>query len=105
MPENEKEIERSDAIVDIVEKILRYNNQNQNQEQQWLKILTPNQILSWLKITLAQLKAGNHLEKPKSEIRQLLYYLHPSKKLYKKSINIWFELFKNGNNLYEIWKY
>ena len=34
MPENEKEIERSDAIVDIVEKILRYNNQNQNQEQQ-----------------------------------------------------------------------
>ena len=34
MPENEKEIERPDVIVDIVEKILRHNNQNQNQEQQ-----------------------------------------------------------------------
>ena len=55
MPENEKEIERPDVIVDIVEKIFKYNNQNQNQEQQGLKILTPNQILSWLKITLAQL--------------------------------------------------
>ena len=44
MPENEKEIERPDVIVDIVEKILRYNNKNQ--QQQGLKILTPNQILS-----------------------------------------------------------
>ena len=37
-----------------------------------LKILTPNQMLSRLPITLAQLKAGNNSEKLKNEIRQLL---------------------------------
>ena len=35
-----------------------------------LKILTPNQMLSRLPITLAQLKAGNNSEKLKNEIRQ-----------------------------------
>ena len=33
-----------------------------------LKILTPNQMLSRLPITLAQLKAGNNSEKLKNEI-------------------------------------
>ena len=41
-----------------------------------LKILTPNQMLSRLPITLARLKAGNNSEKLKNEIRQLLYSLH-----------------------------
>ena len=36
-----------------------------------LKILTPNQMLSRLPISLVQLKAGNKSEKLKSEIRQL----------------------------------
>ena len=40
-----------------------------------LKILTPNQMLSRLPITLAQLKAGNNSEKLRNEIRQVLYYL------------------------------
>ena len=57
-----------------------------------LKILTPNQMLSRLPITLAQLKAGNNSEKLKNEIRQLLYSLYRSKKLkkqlYKSLINI-----------------
>ena len=35
---------------------------------QGLKILTPNQMLSRLPITLAQLKAGNNSEKLKNEI-------------------------------------
>ena len=34
-----------------------------------LKILTPNQMLSRLPITLAQLKAGSDSEKLKNEIR------------------------------------
>ena len=38
-----------------------------------LKILTPNQMLSRLPITLAQLKARNNYDKLKNEIRQLLY--------------------------------
>ena len=40
-----------------------------------LKILTPNQMLSRLPISLAKLKAGNNSEKLKDEIRQLLYSL------------------------------
>ena len=40
-------------------------------------------MLSRLPISLAQLKAGNNSQKPKNEIRQLLYSLHRSKKLSK----------------------
>ena len=43
----------------------------ENQEGQGLKILTPNKMLSRLPIILAQLKAGNNPEKLKNEIRQL----------------------------------
>ena len=50
--------------------------QRRNQQVQGLKILTPNQMLSRLPITLAQLKAGNNSEKLKDEIRQLLYSLY-----------------------------
>ena len=45
--------------MDLVEKILEFNRQNQ--EGQGLKILRPEQMLSKLPITLAQLKAGNSL--------------------------------------------
>ena len=48
-----------------------------------LKILTPNQTLSRLPISLAQLKAGSNSEKLKNEIRQLLYSLYRPKKLTK----------------------
>ena len=53
--------------------ILKFNDQIQ--WEQGLKILTPNQILSRLPISLAQLKAANNSEKLKNEIRQLLYSL------------------------------
>ena len=45
--------------------------QRRNQPGKGLKILTPNQMLSRLLITLAQLKAGNNSEKLKNEIRQI----------------------------------
>ena len=54
-----------------MEKILGFNNQNQ--EGQGLKILTPNQIFSTFPITLAHFKAGKNSEKLKNETRQLLY--------------------------------
>ena len=41
-----------------------------------LKILTPNQMLNRLPITLAQLNVGNNSEKLKNKIRQLLYSLY-----------------------------
>ena len=82
MSEDEIKTEKPYKTVDIVEKILEFNKQNQ--EGQGLKILTPNQMLSRLPIPLAQLKAGNNSEKLKNEIRQLLYSLYRSKKLTKQ---------------------
>ena len=73
-------------------------------EGKGLKILAPNQMLSRLPITLAQLKVGNNSEKLKNEIRQLLYSLYRSKNLQNNYIKVWLTLFKNGNNLYEHWK-
>ena len=49
-----------------------------------LKILTANQRLNRLPVTLAELNAGNSSEKLKNEIRQLLYSLYRSKKLTKQ---------------------
>ena len=45
-------------------------------EREGLKILTPQQMVSRLPISLAQLKTGNSSEKLKNEIRQLLYSLY-----------------------------
>ena len=77
MPKEEREIEKPDKIVEVVDMILKFNKQNQ--EGKCLKILTPSQMLSRLPITLAQLKARNNSEKLKNEIRQLLYSLYRSK--------------------------
>ena len=52
-----------------------------------LKILTPDQMLSRLPISLAQLKAGNNSEKLNNEIRQLFYSLYRSKKLTRTIYN------------------
>ena len=85
MSEAEIEIEDPESIVKIVEEILKFNEQSQ--QGQGLKILTPNQMLSRLPITLAQLKAGNNSEKLKNEIRQLLYSLYRSKNMTKQVYN------------------
>ena len=54
MFQNENKIEQPDRLANIVEKILDFNNQNQ--KEQGLKILTLDQMLSRLPITLVQLK-------------------------------------------------
>ena len=76
--------------MDVVEKILELNTEKKIGKG--LEILTPDQMLSRLPTTLAQLKAGNNSEKLKNEIRQLLYSLYRSKKLtnqlYKSLIDI-----------------
>ena len=54
MSDSEIKNKKLDEIVDIVEKILDFNYQNQ--EGQGLKILIPDQMLSRLPTTLAQLK-------------------------------------------------
>ena len=57
--------------------------ERRNQQGKGIKILTPNQMLSRLPISLAQLQAGNNSEKLKNEIRQLLYSLYRSKNMTK----------------------
>ena len=75
MSEDEKtKIEQPNKILKFFEEILEFSKQNQSGKG--LKILTPNQILSRLPISLAQLKAGNISEKLKNEIRQILYSLY-----------------------------
>ena len=85
MGEDEKKIEKPNKITDIVKEILQFNKQNQ--QGQGLKIPTPDQMLSRLPITLAQLKAGNNSLRLKNEIRQLLHYLYRSKKSTKTIYN------------------
>ena len=71
----------------------------EEQSGQGLKILTPDQMLSRLPISLAQLKAGNNSEKLENEIRQLLYSLYRSKTLtkniYKSLVDISIKLCLN----------
>ena len=76
-----KKIEKPDKILKIVKEILDFNKKIWEQQGLKLKILTPNQMLSRLPISLAQLKAGNNSEKLKNEIRQILYSLYRSKNL------------------------
>ena len=54
--------------------------QNKKQRGVGLKILTPDQMLSRLSITLVELKAGNNSQKLINETRKLLYSLYRSKK-------------------------
>ena len=71
VPKDDKlQVKENEKIIDIVERILELNSENQLGKG--LKILTPNQMLSRLPISTAQLKAGNNSEELKNEIRQLL---------------------------------
>ena len=85
MPREQKEIKKPDKILEIVKEIFNFNKQNQ--ERKGLKILTPNQMLSRLTISLGQLEAGNNSNKLKNEIRQLLYSLYCSKNMTKQVYN------------------
>ena len=84
-----KKIKNRNNMLKIFERILEFNQLNQSGQGQ--KILTPNQLLSRLPISLAQLNVENNSEKLKNEIRHLLYSLY----------RVWLTLFKHGNNRYE----
>ena len=85
MSEEKRETEKPDKIVEIVKEILKFNKQVQ--QGKGLKILTPQQMLSRVPISPAQLNAGNNSEKLKNEIRQLLYSLYISKNMTKEVYN------------------
>ena len=69
MSKEEIKHEKPNDILGIINEILDFNKEIQKQQGSSLKILTPNQMLSRLPISLAQLKAGNNSEnlKMKSE--------------------------------------
>ena len=75
-------------MLKIVERILEFHQLNQS--GQGLKILTPNQMLTRLPISLAQLNTGT--KKLKNEITHLLYSLYRSeeltKNIYKNLVDI-----------------
>ena len=63
MSDDERKIKQPDRVVDIVEEILEFNEQNP--EGQRLKILTLDEMVSRLSISLAQLKVRNSSERIK----------------------------------------
>ena len=67
MSEEDKEIEQQNEIINIIDKILEFNDRTQS--GQGLKILTLDQILNRLPITLSQLKVRNNFQNHKNEIR------------------------------------
>ena len=85
MPKEERETEKPNNTVKLVEEILSFNKQKQ--EGKGIKILTPNQMLSRLSISLAQLEAENNSEKlKKKKIKATIIFSLPFKKYGQASI-------------------
>ena len=82
MSKEEIKNKKLNEILRIINEIIDLSKEVQKQQQgSGLKILTPNQVLSRLPISLVQLDAGNNSKKLKNEIRQLSYSLYRSKQL------------------------
>ena len=93
----EKRRQKFDEQPDTTDMPDLESEESADQKWQRLKILTPNQMLSRLPISLSQLKAENNSKKLKNEIRQPLYSSYRSKKSTKqfyKSLT----LFQDGIN-------
>ena len=90
MPKAEIKNEKPNEILVIVNDIINFNKEIQKQQQGLgLKILTPNQMLSRLPITLAQLNTGNNSEKLKNDYCILCTDQKKlTKQLYKSLIDI-----------------
>ena len=88
---SDKEKQESDEQPDTTDMLELQTKESaaerRNKSGKGLKILIPDQMLSRLPITLAQLKAGNNSQKFINEIRQLYYSLYYSKKLTKTIYN------------------
>ena len=113
VPKNEVEDMRLEALKNMIEYFTSYNQnlddmrpleseEDAAQRQgirpmtppplpstigQGLKIMTPNQLITRLRISLAQKKTGNNSQKLNNEIKQILYSLYKSKNLSKTIYN------------------
>ena len=70
MSKEEIKNEKPNEVLGIINEIIDFNKEVQKQGGSGLKILTPNQMLSRLPISLAQLNAGNNSEKLKNLKKQ-----------------------------------
>ena len=80
-----KKIEKRDKILKIVKEILDFNKRIRKQQGLGLKILTPNQILSRLPITLAKLKQETILRNLKMKLGKFCI-LCTDQKTYKATL-------------------
>ena len=78
-----KEIEQPDKILKIVKEILNFNKETKKQQGLGLKILTPDQMLSRLPITLAQKMLQIILKKLKMKLYNYYILCTDKKKLTK----------------------
>ena len=62
-------------------------NEEEVKEGKWLKILSPNKLLTRLAVLLEIIKAGNNSYKSKNGIRQMLFLLYQYNKVIKKLYN------------------
>ena len=74
-----------DAIANAFIKL--YNDANNEQQGQGLKILTRQQMITRLPILLARLKAENNSQKLKNEIKEIVYSLYRPRNLSKTIYN------------------
>ena len=75
------------SLKDIVDFYNLKSGSDTSKKGEGLKILTNQQILSHLRILLAQIQVGNNSIKLKNETRQILYSLYRSKELTKTVYN------------------
>ena len=78
-------IEENNKSMGSVENFLYFNDEDQDQQEQGLKILTLNQILSRLPISLAQLNAGSNSENLLKNQTNMVFFVQ-IKKFYKKRL-------------------
>ena len=74
--------------MSLLKEILGPTAERRNQQGQGLKILTPDQMLSRLPITLAQLKVGNNSEKLKMKLDNYCILCTDQKNLQNNSIKV-----------------
>ena len=86
MPEYEIINEKSHKIIDIVEKILQFNQQKQ--QGSGLKVLTASQMLNRLPITLAQIKQEIIQKNLKMKLGNYFIICTDQKNLQNKSIKV-----------------
>ena len=66
---------------------VKYDAKQNETKGKGLKVVTLNQMLQRLPISLAQVNAGNNSENLLNEIRQIVYSLYQSKQIIKKAYN------------------